>query len=69
MSADELARLQGASEVQAVEGGSCGAAEGLEVMAVPALHRRPGDPDGLALSSGQRRLSASVRSCGAATDA
>lgn len=60
MSADPLARLQGASAVQAVEGSCCGAAEGVEISAVPALHSSSGHSDGLALSSSQRSLPASV---------
>lgn len=60
MSADTLARLQGAPEVQAVEGRCSGAPEGMEVMAVPAVHSGSGYSDGLALSSSQRSLLASV---------
>lgn len=67
MSADALARLQRASEVQAVEGGCSGAAEGVEVMALPALHGGSGYSDGLALSSSQRSLLASVCRRGATT--
>lgn len=67
MSAGTLARLQGASEVQAVEGGCSGAAEGMEVMALPAMHSSSGYSDGLALSSSQRSLLASVRRCGTTT--
>lgn len=65
MPADTLERLQGASEVQAVEGGRAGAAEGVEVMAASALHGHSGHSDSLALSSGQTSLPASVRRCGA----
>lgn len=60
VSADTLARLQGAPEVQAVEGGCSGAAEGVEVMALPALHSSCGYSDGLALSSSQTSLLASI---------
>lgn len=67
MSADTLARVQGASEVQAVEGSCSGAAEGMEVMAVPALHGSFGYSDGLALSSSQRSLPASVCGCDTTT--
>lgn len=68
MSAGALARIQGASEVQAVEGGCCGAAEGMEAVAVPALHGRVGYSDSLALSSSQRSLLASLCHCDTATD-
>ncbi len=67
MSAGTLARLQGASEVQAVEGRCSGAAEGMEVMALPALHCSSGYSDGLALSSSKRILLASVRHSGTTT--
>ncbi len=67
MSADTLARFQGASEVQAVEGSCCGAAEGMEIMAVPALHSSSGYPDSLALSSSQRSLLTSVCCCDTTT--
>lgn len=61
MSADALAGVQGASQAPAVEGGRPGAAAGVEVMALPPRHGGHGHPDGLALSSSQRRLPASVR--------
>lgn len=67
MSADSLARLQGASAVQAVEGGCCGAAEGMEIMALPALLSSFSYSDSLALSSSQRGLPASVCCCDTTT--
>ena len=60
MFAGTLERLQGAPEVQAVEGGCSGAAEVMEVVALSALRRSPGHPGGLALSPGQGRLPASL---------
>lgn len=65
MSAEPLAGLQGASAVQAVEGSCSGAAEGMEISAVPPLHGSCGHPGGLALSSRQRSLPAAA--CGSAT--
>lgn len=64
MPADPLAGLQGASAVQAVEGRRSGAAEGMEISAVPAPHGSFGHSDGLALPSSQRSLPASVYRCG-----
>ena len=69
VSADALERLQGAAEVQAVEGRCSGAAAGLEAVAPPVLLSGSGHSDGLALSSSQRSLPASVRGCGATTGA
>lgn len=66
MSAETLARLQGASEVQALEGGHSGAAEGME--APSALHSSFGHSGSLALSSIQRSLLASACCCGPTTD-
>lgn len=68
MSAGSLARLQGASEVQTVEGSCSGAAKGMEDVAVPALHSSSGYPDGLALSSSPRNLPASVCCCETTTE-
>lgn len=60
MLADTLARLQGASKVQAVEGGCFGATEGLEALAVSALHSSSGHTNSLALSPSQGCLFTSV---------
>lgn len=67
MSAGLLARLQGASAVQAVERSCSGAAEGLEIITLPALYSSCGHSGGLALSSSQRSLLVSVYSCGPTT--
>lgn len=64
MLADLLERLLAASAVQAVERSRPGAAEGLEISAVPARHSSSGHSDGLALSSSQRSLLAAVYCCG-----
>lgn len=68
MSTDTLARLQGTSEVQAVQGGCSGATEGMEVVAVSPLHGSFGYSGSLALSSSQRSLLTSVCRCDTTTD-
>lgn len=67
VSADPLARLQGASAVQAVEGSCSGAAESLEIIILPALYSSSCYSGGLALSSSPRSLLVSVYSCGTTT--
>lgn len=68
MSTDTLARLQGTSEVQAVQGSCSGATEGMEVVAVSPLHSGFGYSGSLALSSSQRSLPTSVCRCSASAD-
>lgn len=60
MPADALARLHGASEVQAAEASRCGSAGGVEVLAVPALLGSCDHPGSLAPLSSPRRLLESV---------
>lgn len=67
MPAEPLAALQGAAALQAVEGGCCSAAEGLEVDPVPpSLCGCCGHPGGLALLPAQRSLPAAACSNGVA---
>ena len=66
MFAGSLARLQGASQVQAVEAGCSGAAESMEILAPSPVLSSSGHSDRLALSSSQRGLPASLWHCDSA---
>lgn len=66
MSADTLERLQGASEVQAVERSCTGSTEGLEDLDLSAHLCSCGYSDGVALPSGQGILPAPVCCCDSA---
>lgn len=67
MPPDTLAGVQGAPEVQIVEGGCPGAPERMEAMALSALHGGTGYSVCLALPSGQRGLPAPAWYCTTAT--